>query len=123
MNLLSLGASSWIGANDINTDYAWILADGHAMTYSNWKANEPNNAGTGGEDCVVVGSDGLWVDGPCDSTAEAVYESPYPISGLSCEQYAGEYCFACILPSYTEYNFIDNEFSIVLFQNARQMLL
>ncbi len=91
VNLLPLVAYTWIGANDINSEGVWILADGHAMIYTNWKANEPKR-----EDCVLVGSDGEWVDGGCHLTFGAVYESPDPISGLTCERYAGKCIFTCV---------------------------
>jgi hypothetical protein len=56
-------------------------------------------------------------------TAGAVYESPYPISGLSCERYAGKCIFSCVdhLPLNTI--FVNNKFSIVILECTTNVAL
>jgi hypothetical protein len=86
---LPISTGTWIGGNDSDNEGTWVLPDGSAMTYFNWNTGEPNNAGD--EDCIVIGSDGLWFDGPCNSvTGPAIFESTFAIAGLTCIEYVGE---------------------------------
>ncbi len=57
----------WIGATDETTEGTFLWADGSAITYSHWRAGEPNN-GAGGEDCTVIEGDNAakeWDDRGC----------------------------------------------------------
>lgn len=57
----------WIGASDILNEGQWVwVSDGSNLTFSSWNYNEPNNSGTGGEDCAVVKQTDMgWNDTPC----------------------------------------------------------
>ncbi|VDI05066.1 Hypothetical predicted protein [Mytilus galloprovincialis] len=57
----------WIGASDILNEGHWVwVSDGSNLTFSPWNYNEPNNSGTGGEDCAVVKQTDMgWNDTPC----------------------------------------------------------
>jgi hypothetical protein len=60
-------ADVWVGGNDIDIEMTWVWITGEPMTYSNWRAGEPNNAGDG-EDCMIIEGElgGTWDDRPCD---------------------------------------------------------
>ena len=54
----------WMGYNDLTVEGYWDW-DGPYSSYTNWATNEPNNAGSGGEDCAVLnqfGVGGTWND-------------------------------------------------------------
>lgn len=63
-----------IGATDRTTEgtYLWLdnAADPLSGSYTNWRAGEPNNGGTVGEDCAVIEGArmGTWDDKPCADT-------------------------------------------------------
>jgi hypothetical protein len=57
----------WIGATDETTEGTYQWSDGSAITYSHWRAGEPNNGG-GIENCAVIEGDNAakeWDDRPC----------------------------------------------------------
>ena len=45
----------------------WVWLNGEPMVYTNWRAGEPNDGGTNGEDCMIIEGDhaGLWDDRSC----------------------------------------------------------
>lgn len=53
----------WIGFGDSNNEGTFTWYDGAPITYSNWAAGEPNNAGD--EDCTQIYPDGGWNDLNC----------------------------------------------------------
>ena len=59
---------AWLGATDQAVEGTFLWVDDSALTYSNWRAGEPNNGGANGEDCVVIEGDNPakeWDDRPC----------------------------------------------------------
>lgn len=70
-------ADSWIGANDIASEGAWVWADGSALAYNNWNTGEPNDAG-GTQDCGVIyfsTAPQKWDDDNCALTKQAICEA------------------------------------------------
>ncbi len=71
----ALGASSWIGLNDRDTegDYRWVdpatsATAGSSISFSNWGVAKPDNCAGGffgQQDCVRILSDGTWDDSDC----------------------------------------------------------
>ncbi len=55
----------WIGFNDLEVEGDWVWADGSPVTYTNWRANEPNNGGPYGEQCAEIEPAGQWDDQSC----------------------------------------------------------
>ena len=62
------GVDAFVGATDAVTEGTFLWSSGAALTFTNWRAGEPNN-GDGGfeEDCLVVEGalGGTWDDRPC----------------------------------------------------------
>ncbi len=54
----------WIGYSDAVTEGSYVWYDGAPLSYSNWAAGEPNDAG-GVEDCTQIYPDGSWNDLNC----------------------------------------------------------
>jgi hypothetical protein len=54
------GEPSWIGLNDIAKEGQWQWDSGEPLTYTNWRAQEPHDAGDGDEDYVMMGPSGEW---------------------------------------------------------------
>ena len=55
----------WIGFTDIETEGTFTWSNGDPVTYTNWNAGEPNNAG-GGEDCMeILWRSYAWNDNRC----------------------------------------------------------
>ncbi|XP_003224133.2 mannose-binding protein isoform X1 [Anolis carolinensis] len=52
-----------LGINDMQTEGTFKYPDGEIISFANWNANEPNDAG--GEDCVEIFGTGKWNDIPC----------------------------------------------------------
>ncbi|XP_068227742.1 C-type lectin domain family 3 member A-like [Palaemon carinicauda] len=64
--VLSLTSEStiWISGSDVAVEGTWVATDtGIALPYFRWDVPEPN--GGRNENCIIMGSDGLWVDVPC----------------------------------------------------------
>ena len=70
---LGVGAP-WIGASDAVTENTFTWSNGEPFAYTSWGAGEPNNQGD--EDCVQVGTNGLWNDNPCTSLQPYICEAP-----------------------------------------------
>jgi hypothetical protein len=69
--LVANTASAFLGATDLTTENTFLWPDGSALTYTNWRAGEPNNGGAGAvyqEDCLVIQGQlaGVWDDRPCE---------------------------------------------------------
>jgi hypothetical protein len=66
----------WTGGNDQATEGTWVWENGDSFSYTNWHSGEPNNTGTGGEDCLQLGrfGDDTWNDEPCSSSFYFVCE-------------------------------------------------
>jgi Lectin C-type domain len=66
---LVTGIDAYLGATDAVTETQFLWPDGTGLTFSNFRAGEPNNGnGTLQEDCLVIegGKGGTWDDRPCD---------------------------------------------------------
>jgi len=62
------GVDAFVGASDAAAEGTFVWSSGAGLTFTNWRAGEPNNAnGNFEEDCVVVEGalGGTWDDRPC----------------------------------------------------------
>ena len=62
------GVDAFVGASDAVTEGTFLWSPGAGLTFTNWRAGEPNNAnGAFEEDCLVVEGalGGTWDDRPC----------------------------------------------------------
>ncbi|KAJ8030095.1 Macrophage mannose receptor 1 [Holothuria leucospilota] len=74
----------WFGANDLIKEDHWVFSNGtvgspeEELNYFNWAEDEPNDAGSAGEDCatLVYSWDWEWNDYRCDATL------PYVCQGV-----------------------------------------
>lgn len=70
-------ADAFIGATDRTTEGTFLWLDNAADPlnggFTNWRAGEPNNGGTNGEDCAIIEGArmGTWDDRPCVVTGTA----------------------------------------------------
>jgi hypothetical protein len=70
-------ADAFIGASDRTTEgtFLWLdnAADPLSGSFTNWRADEPNNGGVNGEDCAIIEGArmGTWDDRPCVVTGTA----------------------------------------------------
>lgn len=94
----NIADDTWIGLNDRDTEktFTWVVPgqpslSGEPPSYTNWAILEPSNcadpleAFSGGEDCVVMRSNGQWNDvscGPAGQCSFGVAERPFV-----CESY------------------------------------
>ena len=62
----------WLGANEMELEGEWKWEDGSAWSFSLWneESGEPNNYQQD-EDCLLMGENKQWYDGPCS------YPLPY----------------------------------------------
>jgi hypothetical protein len=82
-------SDAFVGGTDSATEGSWIWLRNPldpitvGVTYTNWRAGEPNNGSTNpdGEDCMIIEGDtnGTWDDRPC---------APPPLG-------AGSYAYVC----------------------------
>ena len=64
----------WIGLTDAEDEDTWTWVAGEALTYEDWRANEPDDGGPG-EDCGQIrGVDEGWGDAVCGSERDYVCE-------------------------------------------------
>ncbi|HEX3475076.1 MAG TPA: C-type lectin domain-containing protein [Kofleriaceae bacterium] len=74
----------WVGmiqnndpANTPSTGWTWNGV--HPVTYTNWAAGQPDDAGggeKGAEQCMVLRTDGTWADDPCTNSRGFFCERP-----------------------------------------------
>jgi hypothetical protein len=57
---------TWIGMYDITSEGTFQWTDGSSSTFTNWAANQPDDA-TGGFNCVETYGDGTWNDQDCSA--------------------------------------------------------
>ena len=75
--VISVNATTYIGANDIDTEDTWTWSSGDPWSSStaNWNTGEPNDYDDN-EDCGTIDpSTGYWSDVPCDETYAFVCET------------------------------------------------
>lgn len=70
--LNTAGNNLWIGFNDVANEGTWVWESGEAVTYTNWRTNEPNNSNN--EDGLQLRGDGLWNDNKTWRTYRYVVE-------------------------------------------------
>nr|XP_016851016.1 PREDICTED: pulmonary surfactant-associated protein D [Anolis carolinensis] len=56
--------AAYLGMNDLQAEGTYKHLNGEVVEYTNWAAEEPNNAG-GKEDCIEIYLDGKWNDRSC----------------------------------------------------------
>jgi len=79
---LALGIDAFIGATDVAAEGTYLWPDGTALTFTNFRAGEPNNGnGSFQEDCLIIegARNGTWDDRPC---------APPPVG-------TGSYAYVC----------------------------
>ena len=71
--------NTWVGGHDRETEGTFAWTDGTAWDESTaqWHTNQPNNAGTSGQDCVSIRlANGAWDDQVCTKEQQFVCEKP-----------------------------------------------
>lgn len=66
---------AYIGARDVRVEGTFVWSDGRPWKFTNWKTDEPNNAGN--EDCLELGWAGKWNDIPCDRDTKITLTCSY----------------------------------------------
>ena len=64
----------FIGLNDAVVEATWVWVSGEPVTFTNWRAGEPNSNSVGNEDFGELGSDYKWNDVGPNHTWQAVVE-------------------------------------------------
>merc|ERR1712215_277152 len=64
---LTGGTGAWIGLADVLEEGTFSWVDGAAVSYTNWRPNQPNNGG-GNQHCAWIRPDGGWDDVVCGKT-------------------------------------------------------
>lgn len=82
LNAAGVG-NCWIGFNDLVNEGSFVWSSGASVTYTNWSAGEPNNAGN--EDAVQMLTNGAWNDLPVNNNLRFVIE----LGGLPVSRTAG----------------------------------
>eukprot|EP00964_Phaeocystis_antarctica_P054727 scaffold32205_cov65-Phaeocystis_antarctica.AAC.1 len=71
------GNKVWIGATDAVSEGTWVWSPSNTpLSYTNWKAGEPNN--NGGQHCLTgnYNDAGEWDDGRCTYQYKYVCQQP-----------------------------------------------
>ncbi|XP_053536797.1 mannose-binding protein C isoform X3 [Ictalurus punctatus] len=63
----------FLGTGDRKMESVFIDTEGKTLNFFKWDKGEPNNSG-GEEDCVVMGTGGVWIDIPCENQKLIVCE-------------------------------------------------
>jgi len=67
---------AWIGLSDILTEGTFTWADGAALSYENWRPNQPNN-GNNNQHCAWIrDTDMLWDDVLCNKMLPYACQKP-----------------------------------------------
>ena len=107
MKTMISGTTTWIGANDKESEGKWKWSEddstfwshGTTLLYSGWGEKQPNDYK--GQDCGALGDDtnsktwtDKWYDYDCDDEwfFQAVYLSDETIKNMECKQYSSK-CF------------------------------
>jgi hypothetical protein len=98
---LHLLGKTWIGLDDRDREGTYIWLNGfQGPSYSNWAYHQPDNAGTGGEDCVEMRTlEGEWNDAPC---AISNYVSCYQCASGSEYNSDNKQCTLCPVGTYSD---------------------
>jgi len=67
------GDSPWLGLSDAMVEGTFEWVSGVLVSYANWAAGEPNDAG-GVEDCTALEASGLWTDQDCTQAKPYICE-------------------------------------------------
>lgn len=75
----------FVGFTDRNVEGRWEWTSGEPVTYTNWRAGEPNNVNSGEDACEVSSSDGRWNDASFANPRQAIIErstlsEPVPVT-------------------------------------------
>ncbi|XP_072020262.1 macrophage mannose receptor 1-like [Amphiura filiformis] len=95
--------SVWIGLNDLALQNSFDWTDDSVVDFTSWNANEPNNFGDNGEDCVEMFSNGAWNDQVCDDLVPSVCKkmkedlppTEFPITPSGCSLGWVPYQYSC----------------------------
>uniref|UniRef100_W5K0N7 Pulmonary surfactant-associated protein D-like n=1 Tax=Astyanax mexicanus TaxID=7994 RepID=W5K0N7_ASTMX len=60
-------AYMFIGANDQVNEGQFVDTEGRNLDYLKWNTGEPNSYG-GNEDCIVINTNGFWLDTSCEKS-------------------------------------------------------
>ena len=86
LNMTGPAQAPWIGLNDIAEERNWVWTDGTRVNFTNWSADQPDNANhfnPEGEDCAVLNTyttgetwhqPKKWNDAPCNTGQAAICE-------------------------------------------------
>lgn len=68
------GSPAYLGINELFTKGIYRYPNGERISYSNWRANEPNNHQGKPENCVEMHETGQWNDIVCDANLFIICE-------------------------------------------------
>ncbi|RUS82192.1 hypothetical protein EGW08_010074 [Elysia chlorotica] len=91
-------ARTWVGLSDAENEGLFLLEDGSAASFLNWRLGQPSNSPYD-EDCVVLSKVGKWNDLSCTTEKRrALCKMNKPLLGLPCPNgwvtgTVGDYCY------------------------------